>query len=99
MDACDILVVDAGGDCSGDSRVLLAARVVRREDAHVLHDHLVGLAPEAVDLEAAEAQHFVGVLAVVDGDETLKQFLLAGERTVHVDPVLAVAHLNRRDFN
>jgi hypothetical protein len=99
VDACDVLVVDASCDSPCHGGVLFAARVIGGVYADVFHDHLVGLAAEAVDLEPAEAQHLVGVLAVVNGDEALQQFLLVGEGTVHVDPVLAVAHLNRIEFN
>ena len=59
--------------------LLLEPGVVGWEHPHVLQNHLVWLAAEAVDLEPAHSQHFVMALCIVDWNEATQQGLLRFE--------------------
>ena len=82
MDFSYVLVIKSGCNCPCCLIELSQTVVNGRKGSNMLHDDLVWLSSEAEYLEAADGEHLVGVLAVINRDELVEELLLRRKECV-----------------
>lgn len=69
MDPGDVFMIESRGYLLGEIRILLTFWIVLREDSDMLHDHLIRLSFESIDLKSSQAEHLVMIFSIVDWDQ------------------------------
>jgi hypothetical protein len=92
MDPGDVFMVESRGYLLGEIRILLTFWIVLREDSNMLHDHLIRLCFESIDLKSSQAEHLVMIFSIVDWDQAGEELGFILKRVIYCYPILAISH-------